>query len=320
MKTLKLFAFAILLIALLVPNLAAQTTITKTSLSTAITDTTARQVNIASATGVTATTGTAGARFIMIDREIMEVTAISSTTLTVQRARSSTTATKHASGSLVTFGPAGIFDPKTGNTSGVFVSAPPIEGTPCVASSNEYTSVFDSQGAEHTCVGSAWRTFAIGPGLQGINQIILCGDLPNNTTDYLGAAFGFPAGTGYESGTTANDLGFSLTGTGCDGLDSTTEATADTVMYAANAMRVLGMVCQVGSSGSNGITLNLRASAANVVPDVSITIATGVVTGAVWMSNPPLIAANAPIAVRAIDTENLSASNGWCQLQVQVLP
>lgn len=318
----KLSLLVAVLLAFALPGVA-QTTITKTTLSAAVSDTRTTLVTVASASGITASTSSAQ-RFILVDRELMQVRAISSTTLTVVRGYGGSTATKHASGSLVTFGPAGNYDPNTGNTNGVFLvgnRVSPIEGTPCVAGSNEYSSVFEAQtGVEHTCVGSLWRSMVANPGTQGITQIVFCGDLANNTTSYLGAAFGYPTGTFYDGTLTANDLGFSLTGTGCDALDSTTEATADTVVYANNALRVLGMVCQVGSSGSNGITLNLRASTANVTPDVSITIPTSSTTGAVWMSNPPLIAAGAPLAVRNIDTENLSASNGWCQVQVQVLP
>lgn len=326
MKSLFVKLSLLVVLALVVsppPIVAQSNTITKTTLSAAITSAqgSANQVTIASATGVSASSGTLGQRYIMVDRELMEVKAVNSTTLTVLRARGNTTATKHASGSLVIYGPFGLFDPGTGNTSGVFLASPPIEGTPCTLASQDYSSVYNANaGTEHICLGSLWRTIATPPGLQGLNTIVICGDLPNNTTNFLGAALGFPAGTGHDAGLTANDLGFSLTGTGCDGLDSTTEATADTVMYANNAMRVLGMTCTVGSSGSNGITLNFRADAASLTPDLTMTIPTSSTTGTAWLSNPAVVAANKPIAIRAISTENLSASNGWCTAQVQVLP
>ena len=150
--------------------------------------------------------------------------------------------------------------------------------------------------------------------------ITLCGDQANNTTNYSSPVAGFPGGAAHQAGLTANDLGFGLTGTGCDAEDSTTEATADEPVYANNAFYVTGMACTVGNAGSNGTTINLRSAAANLTPDVTCTIPTGETTCAVDTTTTVPIAAGATFAMREITTENLSATNVWCQANIALVP
>lgn len=151
-------------------------------------------------------------------------------------------------------------------------------------------------------------------------NILVCGTLPNNTTNYSGPASGFAAGGLYADGLTANDLSYAIGGTGCDALTNTTEATADTVLYSNNAVQILGMVCKVSSSGSNGVTLNLRSATANLSTNVAVTIATGNTTKAVAPFKSPNVAAGATFDIRAISTEDLSAQDLWCLVSARVIP
>jgi hypothetical protein len=317
-KKLIVVAFAVLALSL---TLFGQgTAVTTTTLSTAVTSSNQNQILVASATGISASTNSLQ-YYIFVDRELMKVNAVSGTTLTVARGQGSTVATKHVSGAAVFFGPIGNWDAASGTGSGVFLASDPIEGTPCTATANPYLPFINSKtGMQTNCIGSQWRS--LGPSLStgNVTDVILCGDLPNNTTNYFGAASGFAAGLFFASGTTANDLSYALAGSGCSALDSTTEATADTVLFVNNTFRVLGMNCTVSSSGSNGLTLNFRASTASLTPDVTITIPTGSTTGAVILTNPPTVAANAPVDVRAIVTEDLSAQDAWCSAKIQILP
>lgn len=117
-KTLKIASF-FLALALCVPAFG-QTMLTMTTLSAAVQGGQSSSaivsgqvgiVTVASATGISAPTpntgliqgfATSGAQTVLfVDRELMEVRAISGTTLTVIRGVSSTAATSHASGALV---------------------------------------------------------------------------------------------------------------------------------------------------------------------------------------------------------------------------
>jgi len=151
-------------------------------------------------------------------------------------------------------------------------------------------------------------------------HVILCGDLGNNTTVYTSPVSGFATGAFYDAGLVATDLDYDLAGAGCAAEDSTTEATADEIMFANNAFRVLGMYCAVSGSGSNGVTINLRSAAANLSPDITVTIPTTETTAATGEFTTTNIAANATFAARAITTEDLSAQDFWCIAQIQVVP
>jgi hypothetical protein len=72
-------------------------------------------ITVASATGITASTKSQQS-FVLIDSELEEVTAVSSTTLTVRRARSGIGA-GHASGAYVVFGYTGTFNANQGTIS-----------------------------------------------------------------------------------------------------------------------------------------------------------------------------------------------------------
>lgn len=101
MKTLTR-ALSVLLIGLgLAVPLAAQTVLTSTTLSTAITDTAGTSMVVASATGFTAPGTGANLVYALIDREIVAVRTVSSTTIGIARGQLSTRAATHLSGATV---------------------------------------------------------------------------------------------------------------------------------------------------------------------------------------------------------------------------
>lgn len=94
----------------LTPRLAAQATINSTTLSAAVTAG-AGTLTVASASTV------AAGQYLFVDAEIMQITAVSSTTLTVTRGLNGTRASRHASGAQAWTGPANYFsqsEPKAG--------------------------------------------------------------------------------------------------------------------------------------------------------------------------------------------------------------
>jgi hypothetical protein len=153
----------------------------------------------------------------------------------------------------------------------------------------------------------------------GVNtDIVLCGDLPNNTTNYTSPVSGFPSGEMYVN--SVSNLSFALAGSGCAAEDETTEATADDVLFANNAVKILGMYCAVSGSGSNGVVLNLRSAAASLTPDITVTIPTGSTTGATSAITTTDIAAGATFALRSISTEDLSSQDVWCMVKALIVP
>lgn len=94
-----------------VTNLAAQTSLTTTTLSNAISDTTGQLVVVASTTGITAPGTGSNLTLIWVDNELMRVTSVNTTTgaLTVTRGQQGTFATTHASGATVYLGPPRVF-------------------------------------------------------------------------------------------------------------------------------------------------------------------------------------------------------------------
>lgn len=149
-----------------------------------------------------------------------------------------------------------------------------------------------------------------------VGSAVFCGQLGNNTTTYLGPSFadGSSGGEGF-----ANDAGGAI----CNGLDSTTEATADAPLFTNFGVYVTGMYCRAVAdagttgSGSNGTTFNLRIAAAAVSPDLSCTVpTTGLDCYAAYDTDAqlPFIGPGVTADIRQIDTEDLSAMDGWCRV------
>lgn len=152
---------------------------------------------------------------------------------------------------------------------------------------------------------------SIGPDeMAGVHDSIwTCGQLANNGTVFSGPVVQFLAGDYTTS--------FVMGGAGCDALENADEATADTpVGWANTAFKVTGMVCEVSSSGANGVVLTARSAVANLTPSITCTVPTGQTTCSTTTGSTTDIAANATIAVRATDTENLSAEDYSCKIGI----
>jgi hypothetical protein len=156
MKTFQSFLVVLALLLVSVrPGLASQNTTTQTTLSAAVSDTKTTLLTVASATGISAST-TSTQRFILVDKELMQVRAISSTTLTVIRGANGTIVTPHVSGAVVTYGAIGKWDPVTGYAYGVFFNGPKPSGT-CTTASNEYEPLVHlPTGDSFSCFGGTW--------------------------------------------------------------------------------------------------------------------------------------------------------------------
>lgn len=171
----------------------AQTILTQTTLSAAVTTTSARTVVVASATCAACTGAVlAPGTNIYIDRELMVVNAVNSTTLTVQRGASGTASGTHASGALVFMGPPPAFltNPR--------VTAP-TDGS-CTRGNIAYLPVIQvSTGIISDCVGgqlikglvtsgattaSRWRVYAPEPGGTIYTSLNTAGTAVGATTLY----------------------------------------------------------------------------------------------------------------------------------------
>jgi len=108
----KLIRWIALALAGFIPAFAQLNTLSTTTLSSAITSITATQIVVASATnifGPSIPSGTAGS-MLYIDKEAMQVYAVSGTTVSVLRATSGTTATTHAANVNIWIGNADWFN------------------------------------------------------------------------------------------------------------------------------------------------------------------------------------------------------------------
>jgi hypothetical protein len=297
--------FTLLLVALFSVAAYGQSALTATTLSSAVANGSDRTIVIASATGWSASSSSV--RYIaVIDREALEVSAISGTTVTVKRGVAGTEGVPHVSGSSVLFLDAK--DALTKDPSGACTSTnQSVLPRPSLASGK----LFD-------CVGGRW--FEIG-GPDGFYvEATFCGDLGSSATLYMSPIDGYGGGNFYKGALTANDLDYALSGTGCAAEDNSTEATADEVMFPSNDAYAVGMYCTVDSSGSNGVTFALRDDAAATSPSLAVTIATATTSGVSARKLAAKIAAGSAVAVSSVTTENLSANDGWCKVRFQVLP
>jgi len=141
------------------------------------------------------------------------------------------------------------------------------------------------------------------------DSIVFCGQQANTGTIYGG-----PADDSYDGGGSE----FAIGGTVCDGLDNATEATADAPISIASdtAFKVTGMLCKVSGAGSNGVVLTLRTAEGDLTPSVTCTVGTGATTCSTTQGSTTDIAAGATMAVKAVNTEDLSAQDFWCKVGV----
>jgi hypothetical protein len=278
-----------------------QATLPSTILTAAITSSRQDSFTVSSATNF------AAGYFAVVDQELMYVKSVSSTRISVIRGYSGTRATTHANSSYIYVGPSNYF------------IAFDQSGTCTATNEVVLPQINYKNGKAFDCTSSgSW--LEIGGSGGTYVEAIFCGDLGNSTTLYDSPISGYPGGNFYTGGLTANDLDYSLAGTGCAAEDNATEATADEVMFANNDVYVVGLVCAVNSSGSNGVALSLRDDTAELTPAYSVTIATTKTTVSSSVRNIIKIAAGSTVALKTVTTENLSASDNWCVARLQIAP
>lgn len=122
----KLFQVLMLVAVLLAVSMNAfsQTQPTSTTLSAAISDERTTRFTVASATGFVASTNSLDYG-VFIDREFMRITAVSGTTITVQRAQAATRASTHRSGARVVVGRYGSSAASGTDAGGPFIQSAP---------------------------------------------------------------------------------------------------------------------------------------------------------------------------------------------------
>lgn len=281
----------------------AQDTWNATTLSAAVTAG-QNEITVASASGISA------GYVAYVDREAMRVNSISGTTLRVTRGAEGTRAMPHLSGAAIL-----VDDP-------AYFGEFDVAGACTAAGEKVLPRININNGKLFDCTGPS-ATTAVWTELGGSDgayvEAIFCGQQANNGTIYMSPISGFHAGNLLTDGLTANDLSYIEGGTGCDAEDNATEGTADEVMF-TSAAHVVGMYCHVSSSGSNGVSLNLRDDTANLTPNVTITIPTGVTSSSTGTKTVTRIAASSAVALRVVNTEDLSAQDAFCVARFQLLP
>jgi hypothetical protein len=157
-KTFDRIALAAGVLALAVAQLApAQTILTETTLSAAITSLKAKQIVVASATNISAPTTYSTLTSLYIDKELLSVEAVNGTTITVARGQGGTASTYHASGALVFVGVPNAFFVGSADNAGIGGGVPPQAGGSCTRGTLLYLpSINVETGVISDCVGGAW--------------------------------------------------------------------------------------------------------------------------------------------------------------------
>lgn len=215
--------FTLSLVLALASGAFGQTILTMTTLSAAVTDSSAQRITVASATGINAPSAfdPTKSTFVYVDRELMDVEAVSGTTLTVRRGATETAGRSHASGALVFVIPAYLVT----FSGGPYGAPPAVPAGSCTRANELYLPRIQFLSAlTSDCIGGQWVT----------------GDaLTTQRLLYSGARFPDPGGTALTaletSGTAAGasteiycseiDLPYSVLLTGLGVLNGTTVGT-----------------------------------------------------------------------------------------------
>lgn len=141
-------------------------------------------------------------------------------------------------------------------------------------------------------------------------NVIFCGELAENGTTYLGPALAPLTGDATAS--------YAIGSAGCDALDNTTEGTADAPLFALAAFKIMGMWCQTDGTLGAGETLvyTMRTAEADTVPAITCTISAGQQECRTLTGTTTDIAANATVAMKAVETSNNADDNGSCKVSI----
>lgn len=179
----------------------AQSAITTTTLSSAMNDAKTTTMRVTSATGFVASNQATGAEYaVFVDHELMRITAVSGTTITVQRGFASTNATPHKSAARAYVGPMGSQQgPGAGQSGGPFVQTS-MQGA-CTRNQwailplinvNQRANANQNGMLMYNCLNGSWRPQSMGADVEddlivGAQNIpigsVAYGSLGTNTSD-----------------------------------------------------------------------------------------------------------------------------------------
>ncbi len=157
---------------------------------------------------------------------------------------------------------------------------------------------------------------SIGPdeiaGLLTMN-VTLCGELAENATTFFG-----PHITDHWLDANDSVTDSSIGGTLCDGLDNTTEGSADAPLPGLLGYKVLGMYCKFDGTLASAETLvfSVRSATADLTADVTCSIAEAETSCISVTGSTTDIASGATIAVEAVMVSNNSDDNAWCRVVI----
>lgn len=196
--------------------LAAQTILTQTTLSSAVADSSTRFFVVASATGISApsTSDITKQTFLYVDRELVDVEAVSGTTITVRRGSGGSAAAPHAKSALVFVIPAYL------STS--FGIVP--QGSCTRANELLLPRIHAQDGVISDCLGGQWIQGDAGQTQRAVNNQLRFPD-PGGTAYTALETAGTAAAANTEIYCTELDLPYSLNLTGLAVLNGTTVGT-----------------------------------------------------------------------------------------------
>jgi hypothetical protein len=179
----KKLTLALAAIALAAVSADAQQALTQTTLSAAVTTTSGRTIQVASATGIAAPSPQSGTSTqLYIDDEVLDVTAVNGTLVTVRRGADGTKASTHASGANVYVTPAGL---------GAFIDY--SLGGSCLSGSYPATPMVDYLDAQtYQCVNGQWIIQTVQGQQHFPSTLIATSSYSNNSTTFSNTALSFP--------------------------------------------------------------------------------------------------------------------------------
>ena len=185
--------FALVVVSLLMAGtLSAQTVVTRTTLAAAM-PAGARQINVASATGITAQTNTQQ-NYVLIEQDLRQVLNVTGTIVTLSPSRGA--AVGHVNGATVVFGTPGNWNTGTAGTTagstGVFMASAPPQGA-CLRANMQFTPVFVVNDTKAIygmadCLGGKWVLGTL-PDAPDARALILASNIPIGSLAYSSAVY-----------------------------------------------------------------------------------------------------------------------------------
>jgi hypothetical protein len=261
----------------------AQTALTQTTLSTSIASTSTRTIQVASATGIAAPAlpaypgGAAVSTQLYIDDEVLDVTAVNGTVITVRRGANGSKARTHASGTNVYAAPVSL---------GAFIDYS-LAGS-CPSGSYPATPMVDYADSEtFQCVNGMWAVQTVG-GQQHFPNILLQATAYTNATTTFSSvsSLSFPVSANHTYTGTCTVVYQGTATTAGPKWQLTGPASPTTVLLAVDGGTGAAAYADVAATAfSSAITAfgTLGATSTNYVGHVAFSIVNGVNAGTVTL-------------------------------------